>query len=589
MSLRKFHRVSALLLLLVLVLSVYRQVGGSDFVNIDDDLYVTDNPYVLRGLTWEGLSWAFTTFRTGNWHPLTWISHMLDVELFGPEAAWHHRMNLLFHLLNTELLFLLIYRMTGGFWRSLLAAALFGVHPLNVESAAWIAERKNLLSALFGIAALWAYLGYVRRPGAGRYLLVAAAFVLGLMSKPMLVTLPFALLLLDWWPLGRMTPPGPPSPPGRGRAAVRLAVEKLPLIALSAISCAVTYRAQAWSGTVVDAGRIPIWSRIANALVSYAGYLRRTVWPSSLAVFYPHPASLRAEIPAWEIGGAALLLCGISFLAIREARRRPFLPTGWLWYLGTLVPVIGVVQVGGQALADRYAYLPLIGVFLAVSWGIPGTLSGKHSRILAAGLPAAAVAALSISAWTQAGYWRDSRTLLSRAVAVTESNWFALNGLGNFHYARGEYGEAAAYYREALRIKPDLAAAWNNLGASSRRLGKPNEAIGYLQYALLIRPDLAEAWYNLGRSRSALGQERRAVDSYREALRLRPDYAEARYDLGISLAGLGERRESAVQLREALRLRPDFPEARRALGEAEGTPGDTNGMMKRFLPSGGGR
>ncbi|MGZ6224869.1 MAG: glycosyltransferase family 39 protein, partial [Syntrophales bacterium] len=354
--------------LTILILSIYWQAGKYPFIAFDDDEYVYENPHVRRGLTLEGIAWSFTTFHASNWHPLTWISHMADVELFGMNAGWHHQMSILFHLLNTVLLYLVMYQMTGGIWRSAFVAALFGVHPLHIESVVWIAERKDLLSTLFWILTMGVYLRYARGPSLGRYLPVAIFFALGLMCKPMVVTLPFVLLLIDWWPLRRVTSNNSQnfgSPPFSLSTFSGLVLEKVPLLALSAISCLVTFVAQSWEGAVQSFDYIPVGMRISNAFVSYVSYLWKMLWPSSLAVFYPHPAIVQSGLPVWEIVGAALLIGAFSLLAVWQRHCRPYLITGWLWYLGTLIPVLGLVQVGNQGMADRYTYLPLIGIFIA--------------------------------------------------------------------------------------------------------------------------------------------------------------------------------------------------------------------------------
>jgi len=531
--------------LAVLVLSVYWQTGTHAFINVDDSEYVTTNPQVLQGLTLDGVTWAFTTFHFANWHPLTWLSHMADVTLFGLDAGWHHRMNVLFHLLNTELLFLVLWRMTGGMWPSAFVAALFGAHPLHVESVAWVAERKDVLSTLFWILTMGAYLRYVRRPGAGRYLLVAVSFALGLMCKPMLVTLPFVLLLLDWWPLGRFgSTPDPSGSPARLLSRLpRLAWEKAPLLALSAASCIVTYLAQAKGQAVVSLEYLPFSVRVANAFISYTAYLGKTAWPASLSVFYPHPAGVAAGIPAWQLAGSILLLAAATFLALRQGRRRPYLAVGWLWYLGTLVPALGLVQVGSHAIADRYTYVPLIGVFIALAWGISEALAGWRFRPIALGaLGGAVVLALSAAGWRQAGYWRDDVTLFSHALASTDESWFVLNNLGAAYGRLGQYQQAVGCYREAVRILPVYAHTWNNLGAAYDKLGLPQEAVGCYREAVRIKPDYALAWNNLGVSYVTLGQYRLGIDCWREALRIKPDYAEAWNNLAAVSAGLGQPR-----------------------------------------------
>ncbi len=560
--------------LAILILSVYWQVGGFSSVGFDDDLYVYENPHVQKGLTQEGVSWSFTTFHASNWHPVTWISHMADVELFGSNAGWHHRMNVLFHLLNTLLLYLVFWRMTGRLWHSAFVAALFGVHPLHVESVAWIAERKDLLSTLFWILTMGVYLRYVRRPSLRRYLPVAIFFTLGLMCKPMGVTLPFVLLLMDWWPLRRMTPLD--SSDFRPwhyslSACSRLAWEKVPLLGLSAISCFITFLAQSRAGAVRSLDFMPFGLRISNAFVSYVSYLGQMVWPSSLAMFYPHPASIatQASIPVWKIMGAALLLCGFSFLIMRQGQRRPYLPVGWLWYVGTLVPVIGLVQVGNQAMADRYTYVPLIGVFIAIAWGISELFSRIRFRRLALGvLGGAVVTTLSLVAWNQAGYWRNNVTLFSRMLAVTQDNWLAWNNLGLTYDELGQPEKAIDHFREALRIRPGYADAWYNLGVAYGKLGQPEQAIVYFREALRVRPDYTKAWNNLGAAYHELGQAEQAILYYRKALQTKPDYADAWYNLGIAYAECGRLHQAVSCFREALRFKPDFKEAQQNLDAA---------------------
>jgi len=557
----------------LLVLAVYGQTGNHAFITLDDAEYVYRNPHVRDGLSMEGVRWAFTTFHAANWHPLTWLSHMTDVELFGLDAGWHHLVNMALHLANAVLLFLVLWRMTSGLWQSALVAVLFAVHPLHVESVAWVAERKDVLSTLFWLLTMGAYLDYVRRPGVARYLLVAVLFALGLMCKPMLVTLPFSLLLLDWWPLGRLSRP----------VVARRVLEKAPLLALSAVSCVITYMAQGSGKAITTIKHVPFGVRVSNALVSYVAYLWRTVWPASLSVFYPHPASVRAGIPAWEVAGAALLLAGLSFLAFRERHRRPYLAVGGLWYLGTLVPVIGLVQVGGAALADRYTYVPLIGVFIAAAWGVPDLLSGRSWRRLALTVAGGAtVAALTAAAYVQAGYWRDSVTLFSRSLAVTERNWMARTNLGIAYDELGRTREAVRQYREALRIDPEYAEAWYDLGISTEKLGDPKEAIGYYREALRLDPEFAEAWYNLGVSTEKTGLQREAMEYYRNAVRSDPEFAKAWYNLGLGHARMGEVEEAVGFFREAVRNDPKYAEAWHNLGVAHvklGRPGEAVGYF----------
>ncbi|HEY0512079.1 MAG TPA: hypothetical protein VGH73_09255 [Thermoanaerobaculia bacterium] len=413
------------------------------FVNLDDGLYVTGNRWVRMGITRAGLAWALTANVGNNWHPLTLLSHMLDCQLFGLDPAGHHATSLLLHLANVLLLFAALRRMTGAVWRSAAVAALFAVHPTHVESVAWVAERKDVLSALFWILAMAAYERYARRPSLGRYLPVALAMALGLAAKPMLVTLPFALLLLDVWPLERLS-----------LGWKRLAAEKLPLLALSAASSLITLRYQRTSLAPLDA--LPWGLRLANAAVSYAAYLGKTLLPRHLAVFYPLPI----EIPAWKTAAATALLAAITALALWKARRAPWLLVGWLWFLGTLVPVIGLVQVGRQAMADRYLYIPSIGLFLAIVWGIweVAELGAKRRAVLATA-SAAAILALAVETWAQAGTWRDSVALYRHALSVTRDNYVAHVGLAKALVGKGDLAGAEAQYRAALALRPALAEA----------------------------------------------------------------------------------------------------------------------------------
>jgi tetratricopeptide (TPR) repeat protein len=558
------------LALSLLVFGIYWQAGSHEFIALDDDVYVFGNPTVLRGLTFDGFRWAFTTFHAANWHPLTWISHMTDVQLFGLDAGWHHRMNVLYHLLNTGLLFLVLWRMTGGLWQSAFVGALFAVHPLHVESVAWVAERKDVLSTLFWLLTMGAYLRYVRRPSVRRYLPVFVFLALGLMCKPMLVTLPFVLLLLDWWPLGRMSQEGAPDPE-QWRLSMptvfRRIWEKAPLLGLSAISCIITCVAQGTGKAISSLEVVPLGYRVSNALVSYAAYLWKAVWPASLAVFYPHPASLQAEFPAWEVAVVVLFLVCVSFFVLREGGRRPYLAVGWLWYVGTLIPVIGLVQVGSAAFADRYTYVPLIGVFIAATWGISEMLSGwRWQRLLLWVSGGAIVVALSAAAWVQAGYWRNNVTLYSRAIAVTQKNWMALTNLGAAYERSGRLPEAVACYQEALRIKPEYAHAWYNLGVASGKLGRDQESLGYYREVLRIDPKYADAWYNMGLAWAKLGQLREASGYFRETVRIRPEYALAWYNLGIASAKSGQLQEAVGYFRESLRIDPKYAKAWYFLG-----------------------
>jgi Tfp pilus assembly protein PilF len=537
------------LALAVATLAVYAPVGGHAFVDYDDDEYVFRNPHVQAGLSAEGVAWAFTSLDAANWHPLTWLSHMLDCELFGLRPAGHHLVSLGLHVLNAVLLFLVLSRLTGGLWRSAAVAALFALHPLNVESVAWVAERKNVLSTFFWLATIGAYGWYARRPGPSRYLAVAAGTILALLSKPMAVTLPFVLLLLDFWPLGRVSRPAVP----------RLLLEKLPLFALAALVSAITFEAHLRGGSVVAVEAIPPGARLANAIVSYAAYVGKLVWPARLGVFYPHRES-SLPLAGVTVAAAALMLATAG--ALRAGRRAPYLTVGWLWYLGTLLPVIGIVQVGTQAMADRYAYVPAIGLFVAAVWGAAALASGPQAARALAAAAAAALLALAVRTSLQVRVWRDSLTLFRSTIAAVPDSWVAHYNLGNDLTAAGRTAEAEAEFRETIRLRPRFARAHNNLGDALDAQGRPREAIAAYADAIRINPELAEAHNNLGTALAAMGRLQEGEASLRRAVALQPGFVEAYLNLGIVLRRLGRLGESGETLSRAVTLRPDFDRAR---------------------------
>ncbi len=545
MRLSKNSRRAAVIvtLLCLAVLFVYAPVLHHSFLVTDDPEYVTENTEVLRGLTLPGIRWAFTTFEASNWHPLTWLSHMIDVELFALDARGHHAMNLLLHLVNSILVFAFLRRATGECWKSAFVAALFAVHPLHVESVAWVAERKDVLSAVCALLALAAYLRYAARPGAGRYGLVAACFTLGLLAKPMLVTLPCLLLLLDYWPLARLRGPA------WSGSLLGLLIEKLPLFALALLSGLVTVLAQRSGGAMVSTQDIPIAFRAANALVSYAAYLVKTVVPSGLAVLYPHPGT---GLPLWQAGIAGSFLAAATVTVFAARGRQPWLVTGWLWYLGTLVPVIGLVQVGSQGMADRYTYLPLLGVFLILAWVVPERPPRGHAVRLAASI--AAVVALAVLARAQLGHWSDSIRLFSHAVAVTPPNWSARFGLGVALERAGRAAEAIPQYRESVRLNPDHADGHYNLGSLLGAAGQLDESIVELRTAVRLDPMLTVAQANLGYALMLHGRLDEAVAVLRASLARTPDVADLHVKLGQALERRGEREESWRHYREAARL-----------------------------------
>lgn len=556
----------AAVLLLSITLAVFWQVRNHEFVGLDDDHYVAENATVRKGLTIEGLEWAFRTTTAANWHPVTWISHMLDISLFGLNPGAHHLTSVAIHAANAVLLFLLLTGMTGRIWAGAFTAALFAVHPLHVESVAWISERKDVLSTLFGFLAILEYLRYVRRPAAGSYLKMILFFGLGLMTKPMLVTLPFVLVLLDLWPLRRfgLPPPGPgvhPSSTGGDtpRPLLFLLREKAPLFVLSAASSAITYIVQETSGAVIPGETLPIGIRMENALISYAAYLGKTIWPAGLSAYYPYPLG---GIPLFEVAAAVLLLILISAFAVWQVRQRPYITIGWFWFLGTLVPVIGMVQVGGQAMADRYTYLPLVGIFIPISWGIPDLLSRfPHRERILAVLGGGSIVILSILTWFQVGHWRTTETLFEHALAVTENNALAHSNLGAYLAKGGRTDEAIPHFLEALRIEPADSVSHNNLGVILDEAGDPVRAQAHFREAIRHDPGFALAHANLGYTLFKSGNYPEAIDPLIRAIELNPDDAKAHEHLGNALEMRGNLREASDHYRMAVRLREDNAEA----------------------------
>jgi tetratricopeptide (TPR) repeat protein len=541
--------------LVVVTLGVFGSVLPKTFINYDDDVYVTANPHVQQGLSWSSIAWALTTTEASNWHPLSWLSHMLDVQLYGLDAAKHHWTSLLLHAANTALLFLVFVRMTGALWRSAFVAALFALHPLHVESFAWIAERKDVLSTFFWMLTLAAWLRFLDARSAGRYAAVVVLYALGLMAKPMLVTLPFTLLLLDVWPLGRWTP-----------SWLGLVREKAPLFAMSAASCVVTAVAQRKGGALQGLEHFPFADRLANAIASCAIYLGKTVWPASLAVFYPHP---HIELPSLAVAGSALAIAGLTFLAIKTARSYRFVAFGWLWYLGTLVPVIGLVQVGGQGMADRYTYVPLIGIFVATAWGAGAAAeTNRQVRNAAAIAACASIVVLAVLSRAQLATWADRETLFRHALAVTSDNWVAHHNLGTVLFNQGKPDEAIVHLTETLRLQPSYTEAHYNLGLALERTGKHAEAIAQFERALQLRPTLAKAHNNIAIILAGEGRTDEAIQHLREAIRIDPLAEKAYFNLGNILLQAGRGTEAVEAFEHALRLKPDDGAAAANLREA---------------------
>jgi Flp pilus assembly protein TadD len=587
------YDILALLFLVIITGTAYLQVKDHDFVNYDDNEYIAENLHVQAGLTFENVAWAFGTYHVSNWHPLTWISHMLDVQLFGLKPGAHHIINLLFHVANTLLLFLVLHRMTNVLWQCVFVAAVFALHPLHVESVAWASERKDVLSTFFWLLTIGAYVYYVERPGFKRYLLVILCLALGLMSKPMLVTLPFVLLLLDYWPLHRLqsedqtkTHQKLPEKPAEHRdkkqkprnnsdkipsqmdktvlansqwSIIRqLVLEKVPLLVLSVSSCIITYIAQQKGGSLRTLEVFPLTTRIANASVSYVGYVWKMIWPDNLAVFYPHPGML----PLWQVLGASLLLIGITLMVICTAKRLPYLAVGWLWYIGTLVPVIGIVQVGLQARADRYTYIPLIGLFIIVAWGIPESLKRwRHRKEALFASAALSLSCLFIVTWTQVGYWQNSITLFDHTLKVTAHNSIAHYNRATAYLELGNYRQAIGDYDRAIEINPKSAEAYYNRGTAYGRLGNDKQAIGDYDRAIEISPRHANAYNNRGIVYGRLGNNRQAIEDYGKAIEINQKNAEAYYNRGIVYARLSNYKQAIGDFDRAIELNPKSAEA----------------------------
>jgi Flp pilus assembly protein TadD len=538
--------------LAAVTLAAYWSVGGFDFANFDDQVYVTNNPQVRAGLTAAGVQWAFVATHGANWHPLTWLSHMTDVQLFGMSAGAHHVVNLAFHVVNTLLLWIVLTRLTESSMRSAAVAALFAVHPLHVESVAWIAERKDVLSAFFALLTIWSYAGYVRHSSRARYLAALMWFAFGLMSKPMLVTLPFVLLLLDVWPLRRFSI----------RAAL---LEKAPFLILSIASSVITVVAQRRGGALTSLDLIPLSARVWNALSAYLTYLWQTIWPDNLVAFYPYSAT---PAIAQALVGAVVLIA-ITALCVRLRRDRPYLLVGWLWFVVMLVPVIGVVQVSTQAHADRYTYLPHVGLFLAMVWGVADLARrwALSPRIVTAAT-AVIIVALAAATRTQASTWQNGIALWEHAVAVGPPNGRAHTNLGAGYASAGRHRDAITEYRAALALEPALPQAHYNLGLALAAQGETEEAVRHFREALRLLPEHVSARGSLANSLMDLQQFDEAIVEYTEALRRRPDDAQIHHNLGVAYAQRGRMTDAAREFVEAVRLQPDRAELHYSAGMA---------------------
>ncbi len=532
---------------MVATFCIYSQVQDHEFTNFDDSLYCCLEVYAT-GLTSENVKWAFTTFATGNWFPMTWLSHTLDYQLFGLHAGGHHLTSLLLHIANALILFIVLSRMTGKLWQSGFVAAMFAFHPLNVESVAWAAERKNVLSTLFWLMTMWAYIHYTEKPTVKSYGLVFLFFTLGLMSKSMLVTLPFVLLLLDYWPLRRMKfgkERGENETLEKNTAkrseTLRLVLEKIPLFLLATGVSLVAFISQKSFGMMSYAENLTFSSRFINAIISYLEYLKKMIWPEKLALFYPHPGNTLA---VWEGILCGMTLVGITIVSIRLIRKAPYFVVGWFWYLGTLVPVIGIVQVGGQAMADRYAYIPLIGIFIVVTWGVPELISKWRykEKVLSISV-GIIIPLLLVTTWWQVSHWKNSITIFKHAIRVTDKKYpnFALihNNLGIALFADGKNEEAISHFKTAIKLKPTHVKAYYNLGIALADR-KIEEAISYYKMAIKLNPYYTNAHYNLGVILLQKGEMKEAVHHFRKTLRLRPGFIKARDHLELALLRLQE-------------------------------------------------
>ena len=575
----------AVLGLVVVTIALYYPVTNHPFLNYDDDIYVVNNRHVQAGLTSETAKWAFTSFYASNWHPLTWLSHALDCQLFSVDAGRHHETNLLLHVVNVVLLFLVLWRATGYIGRSAAVAALFALHPINVESVAWIAERKNLLSLMFFLLALGAYGWYARQPRWPRYLAVCGLYAFGLMAKPQVITFPFVLLLWDYWPLQRITFRASPSAPHQGDSGVLsgeqriangetrplrfLLLEKLPLLALSAASAVITIRAQYEAGSMTGPHWQPFPARLENAIVAYARYLGKAIWPSHLAILYPHPGN---TLRLWQVCGALALLLAITAAVVAGRNQRRYLPVGWLWFLGTLVPMIGLVQVGVQAMADRYSYLPFIGLFLMLCWTLTGLADERHiAPAWQAGASLVMLLALAVTARHQLDYWSDNSLLWwevvtreTQALQANPGNWVAEDVLGHAYLKLGRVDDAVRHFRAAAAINPLDPDATVNVGAAEQRIGNPAAAIEQYKKVIAMTDNTpkrdaqsrAQAFSNMAFAYRDLKDYAQARASFQQALAINADDARSELGLGLMAQKAGDLNAAIQAYRTSLRLAP---------------------------------
>jgi len=571
-------KVAICLFLTVATFCTYSQIQDHEFIHLDTRSIFTHNLNVQAGLTIENFKWAFTTPHLANWEPVTWLSHMLDCQLYGLHPKGHKLTNLFLHIASALILFIVLLRMTGALWQSGFVATMFALHPLNVESVVWIAERKNVLSTFFWLMTMWTYFHYTEKPTFKRYGLVFLFFTLGMMSKPMLVTLPFALLLLDYWPLRRLKL-GQESDSNENlektttkRSEVfRLVLEKAPLFLLTVGLSIVTVYYQNIAGALKSLDLFPLQVRLTNAIVSYLEYLGKMIWPSGgLSILYPHPGN---ALPRWQGILCGTVLVGITIISIRLIRKVPYFAVGWFWYLGTLVPVIGIVQVGAQAMADRYAYVPLIGIFIILTWGIPELISKWRYKEKVLSISGGIIIfALMITTWGQVSHWKNSITVFEHAISVIDKEYpgFALihNNLGIALGAEEKNEEAISHFKKAIKLNPEHARAHNNLGIALGAEGKNEEEISHYKMAIKLDPDFAVAHNNLGSALDAEGKNEEAISHYKMAIKLNPEYADAHYNLGSALDAEGKNEEAISHYKMAIKLNPDDFWAHNKLGHA---------------------
>ena len=568
------------LVLVVVTLAIYLQVGDHPFLDLDDNLYVTENSHVSGGLTGQNLLWALTSVEAGNWHPVTWLSHMADVRFYGMNPGGHHLTNVIVHICASVLLLLCLLRSTGSLWQSSMVAALFALHPLHVESVAWVAERKDVLSASFMFLTLLFYAEFSKRQTATLYLLSFFSFVLGLMSKPMLVTLPLVMLLMDFWPLDLYRHLDPAK--GLRQYVVEMLAQlrgKIPFFVCSLLSALITIYAQQKGGATSSLGVVPLLIRCENALVAYATYVIKTIVPINLAVMYPFAAS----IPLWQVVGALLMLLLVTAATLWVGRRFPFLIVGWLWFLVTLVPVIGLVQVGSQSMADRYAYIPSIGLFIMLAWGIPALTKGMQHRRAMLGLLAGIVLAASAAlTWHQLGFWRDSISLYQHSLQVTSGSYLVHNNLGIALAEKGNLDAAIHEYKEAIRLTPNKFDAHGNLGLALLQKGDVDAAVPECRLALKLSPGNMNSHYNLGIALAEKGDFDAAIREYHAALTIRPNNPLLHRSLGVALINKGDQDAAIQEFQNILNKNPYDVDGRCNLGVALARKEDLDAAIREF-------